>query len=398
MMMKRHCAHVISTNSNMTVLHICGDFILSKVHISLFSELDNLGIKQIVYVPVNYSNRNRKKTEYNFKVNGSRIIYSKPLKKLHRFLYGLKISSLVRELESLIDVSDVDIIHSSLLCNEGAVAYELSRKYNKKFISSVRNTDMNDYFRIFKWRIPYFKKIAKAAERLVFISPTYKDRFCQLFDNQLRNILSEKSNVVYNGVDPYYLQNQSRPNSLIANPVRIVTAGAFLPNKNLHGLILAADILKKRGIDLRLCLIGNNLATNNSNENYSKRILEMAKSRNWVEVLDAQPKEKLCEIYIQSDIFALISFHETFGLSYVEALSQGLPIVYTKGEGFDNVFNDGYVGKPAIADNPESIADSISDVISNYDQMTENIAKIDFEQFAWNAIAKRYKQLYLSLL
>ena len=33
-MMKRHCAHVISTNSNMTVLHICGDFILSKVHIS----------------------------------------------------------------------------------------------------------------------------------------------------------------------------------------------------------------------------------------------------------------------------------------------------------------------------------------------------------------------------
>lgn len=382
----------------MTVLHICGDFILSKVHISLYREIDNLGIRQIIYVPINYSNRNREKIEYDFKVNGSKIIYSKPLSKIHRFLYGWKISCLVKDIESHLDVSTVDIIHSSLLCNEGAIAYELSRKYNKKFISAVRNTDMNDYFRIFKWRIPYFKKIAKAAEQLVFISPTYKDRFCQIFGDKLRTVISEKSQVIYNGVNSYYLQNLSKPHSVVNNPVIIVTAGAFLPNKNLHGLISATDILINRGVELKLLLVGNNLATNNSSEDYSKRIVEMANSRSWIEVLDAQPKEKLCEIYRRSDIFALVSFHETFGLSYVEALSQGLPIVYTKDEGFDNVFPEGFVGKSAYADNPETIADSILNIISNYQQITSNVDNVDFDVFAWEKIAKRYIQLYSSLL
>ena len=40
------------------------------------------------------------------------------------------------------------------------------------------------------------------------------------------------------------------------------------------------------------------------------------------------------------------SFPETFGLVYVEAMSQGLPIIYTKGQGIDGYFEDGKVGYP----------------------------------------------------
>lgn len=38
------------------------------------------------------------------------------------------------------------------------------------------------------------------------------------------------------------------------------------------------------------------------------------------------------------------SHKETFGLVYAEAMSQGLPIIYTKNQGFDGQFPDGYVG------------------------------------------------------
>jgi len=38
------------------------------------------------------------------------------------------------------------------------------------------------------------------------------------------------------------------------------------------------------------------------------------------------------------------SITETFGLVYAEALSQGLPVLYTRGQGFDRQFEEGEVG------------------------------------------------------
>lgn len=51
-------------------------------------------------------------------------------------------------------------------------------------------------------------------------------------------------------------------------------------------------------------------------------------------------KKQLREAFSISDIFVMPSKPETFGLVYVEALSQGLPILYAKGEGFDGYFDE----------------------------------------------------------
>ena len=37
------------------------------------------------------------------------------------------------------------------------------------------------------------------------------------------------------------------------------------------------------------------------------------------------------------------SKYETFGLVYPEAMSRGIPIVYTKNQGFDKYFEDGEI-------------------------------------------------------
>ena len=39
-------------------------------------------------------------------------------------------------------------------------------------------------------------------------------------------------------------------------------------------------------------------------------------------------------------VFAMPSIFETFGLVYLEALSQNLPVVYTKGQGIDGMFDN----------------------------------------------------------
>ena len=100
----------------------------------------------------------------------------------------------------------------------------------------------------------------------------------------------------------------------------------------------------------------------------------------------------------QSDIFVMPSKPETFGLVYVEALSQNLPIVYTKGEGFDGFFPEGEVGYSAISGNVASIAEVIMKVIHNYPIIVNNITRLSLEKdFSWPLIATKYMKLYKML-
>src|SRR5690606_7569856 len=99
------------------------------------------------------------------------------------------------------------------------------------------------------------------------------------------------------------------------------------------------------------------------------------------------------------DIFVMTSIHETFGLSYAEALSQGLPIVYTKGQGFDGFYEEGQVGFGVDALSVESIANGIESVIENYNDLVQNVSQLDLAQsFDWNEIAKKYQNIYKSIL
>ena len=53
------------------------------------------------------------------------------------------------------------------------------------------------------------------------------------------------------------------------------------------------------------------------------------------------------------------SSNETFGLVFIEALSQSLPIIYTKGEGIDGYFKDDFIGKAVNSKDNQSIAYAI---------------------------------------
>ena len=48
--------------------------------------------------------------------------------------------------------------------------------------------------------------------------------------------------------------------------------------------------------------------------------------------------------YKSAHIFVMPSLTETFGIVFIEALSQGLPLIYTKGQGIDGYFPQGFVG------------------------------------------------------
>lgn len=93
----------------------------------------------------------------------------------------------------------------------------------------------------------------------------------------------------------------------------------------------------------------------------------------------------------ENDLFVMPSHSETFGLVYLEALSQGLPVLYTKGQGIDGVFTAS-VGEAVNSRSVSSIGDGIKKIIQKYDSYK---SIDDMSGYSWFSIAKKYKQIYL---
>ena len=94
-------------------------------------------------------------------------------------------------------------------------------------------------------------------------------------------------------------------------------------NKNIITTISAIEILLEKGCEIKLNVVG---------KIKDQKIFDKIKELEYVNYLGYVSKEELIKIYRKNDIFILPSIHETFGLVYAEAMSQGLPVIYTRGK------------------------------------------------------------------
>lgn len=380
----------------MHILHISNSYGGTEVYTQLIKSLDNLGVKQTVFVPLNPNNTARKGNFLiDFTVPGSSIIYSTRLNHYHRFLYGLKIRAIKNEIEKQVDVKSIDLIHAGLFCSDGAAAFELSKVYKIPYVVAVRNTDINSYYRRMWWRRWYFHRILSHAKKIIFISHQYRKALFELVKNSEIFDLKSKSVVVPNGLNSFYLINKIQQAKRIHSPVRIIYAGAINKGKNILEALKAVEILIDKGYLIEFIIIGKGLKYRKEDTGYLEKIRRMAFGKTWIHILDSLGKEELRNAFTEGDIFVMPSTPETFGIVYLEALSQGLPIVYARGQGFDGYYEGREIGFSVDPKDPTDIANKIKFIIDNYDKFALNVSRLDlYADFSWDKISQTYFNLY----
>ncbi len=116
-----------------------------------------------------------------------------------------------------------------------------------------------------------------------------------------------------------------------------------------------------------------------------------------VKFFGSVPFEKIPVYLHNATIFVRLSRSEGMGVSFVEALAAGLPIIGTPVGGIADIIIDGVTGLFAKVDDPDDAAEKIMRLLQDSrlsQSIVENGKKMLQERFLWNSIAKKYADIF----
>lgn len=364
---------------NMRVLHINSNYMHSRLHSELLNHLELLDVRNEVIMPRKVNDE--KHCIHN--LNLRNVYHKQFLKSKDRLFYFGKQKKIKKWIETLnLNIAQYDIVHAHTLFTDGYVAY----KSDKPYVVTVRNTDLNFFIRFYKHLLPLGRKIFKHAHTIIFLSESYKDKTIKALFKRSSEIeeISKKIVIIPNGINHFWINNQSLEKKKLSTQLNILCVSRVMKNKNIE--FLAKHLNDKTlGIVTNIYVIGEIL---------DDKYYEILSSYKHVHLLGKRSKEEIKSIMKRMDVFALVSFSETFGLVYLEALTQNLPLLYTKSEGFDRYFEDGCVGYAVSPSDADELINNMLNVISRYKEIQNNIAQIDKHKFSWYEAAGQYKKIY----
>ena len=368
----------------MRVLHININYSTRRLHQKLALALEKNGVDNIIFAPT----YDTKQTVIYIRDNE---VVSECFNKSDRYIFSLKQKKIYNSLLKNIDVRNIDIIHGHTLFSDGNVAYMLNKNFGIPYVVTIRNQDIYSFFK----KLFFLRKkgvdILLSADAIICLSESYKKTLLDKYvpKKYIREI-SSKIQIIPNGIDDFWFENKfnKAKNLNDEKNIRLLYVGEITQNKNITTTQKAMDILKEKGISCKLSIVGPvrdkeyfNKIIDNEHTTYHNRV----------------PKEELIDFYRDHDIFIMPSIHETFGLVYAEAMSQGLPIIYSKNQGFDGQFEDGEVGFAVDSLDYNQVSYRIKDIIDDYDRISENCLR-SFEKFDWRKISNEYKGIYESII
>lgn len=364
------------------ILYINGNYPYHSLHSELVYKLAEMGNDITVFAPMRGQEGNGL---YPCDHPRVRIIYSDCLNYTDRVLFIPKVKKIAKIIEQQVDMSEVDCILAGTVYSDGSVAYLLHRKYQIPFSVAVRETDVTYQMKFRPYLNGYIKHLLSEATKVIFLSPAYEQYFEKFKVDQNKFI------VIPNAVNDYWFQ-QRKNDRVLHDPCSLIFVGEISKRKNVATTIRVVAELINRNIKSDFHIIGSG-----SEEAQCRTLAKELNVEDRVFFHGWQDgKEKIKAFYDQSDIFVMLSHRETFGTVYIEALSQGLPVIFTRGQGIDGYFEEGSVGYSCNPTDVKSAADSIIRIMNQYSIISRQCIQ-QSDRFKWERVAEQYHEVICNM-
>lgn len=274
-----------------------------------------------------------------------------------------------------------DIIHAHYLFPDGNIAYNFHKVFKIPYAITFRNQDKKYLELISKANLDYkkAKKVLTHASSIITPNAGYKKFLEEEFHINCK--------IIPHGIEEEAFNIQTTKKK--EQELVITTVGDAIPTKNIDWVIKAVKSYKGTE-NIKLKIIGDGRLKEN--------LITLAKDSINIEFLGRIPRTEVLEIMSSSDIFALPSCKETFGMVYLEAAATQNAIIAFEGEGVWGNFTNNT--EMFFCNNYNQFEEQLHTLISDKNLRIALAEKAHTKAlgFQWKNISDRYLNMYQDII
>lgn len=277
------------------------------------------------------------KNDFNYCSSNIQIIYCKVKFKLSFFRRNI---IEIDEYEKIVNEFNPEIIHSHLYFAE-LICHESPRK-NIQYISHLHSNNLvfkKPLIKMF-WnkeliyryyeRIRLKRKYYKSNKKHIAISKDTFNYFKDNISNQSKNIW-----ILPNGINLERFKNTR--SKTLNSKISLVTVGNLFANKDQIFLLDVVNYIKNKKYSISLNIVGDGPELRNITERV--KFLKIEEN-----VIISGQKDLVEEELKESNFYVHSSNSEGFGLTIVEAMAAGLPVISYNAKGNKDIIKNGVNG------------------------------------------------------
>ncbi len=291
-------------------------------------------------------------------------------------------TSIGREVRSFLKSESFDIVHVHAALTP--VLPLLAVRYRTSPTVGTIHTDFqqNRFYEMFQRQC---QEILNHHDGIVAISPICVESMQRYFDIN--------ATVIPNGVDVDWFANGRLLPEMKDGTFTILFLGRFDPRNGLDTLINAYAMLRAQGIKARLVIAGDGPLR----PHYEK--LVPADLRGDVRFIGAINRERP-DVFASSDVFCYPARKGSFGITLLEAMAAGLPVVASNIRGFADLLRHGKDGLLFDQDNPQTLCDVLTRLAQDVDLRRRFAAcgRQRAAEFSWGKVSQSILAYYEQIL
>jgi D-inositol-3-phosphate glycosyltransferase len=253
-------------------------------------------------------------------------------------------------------------------------------------------------------RIDIEKRIVKEADFMIGECPQDKTDLVKYYDANPARIAIIPCGFSSEEFYPVEKEAARKRLGLDTNEKILLQLGRMVPRKGVDNVIRAVALLKNKGCDCRLLVVGGEADTQYVDADPEiNRLRQIAVSES---VLDRitfagrKNREELKYYYSSADIFITTPWYEPFGITPLEAMACRVPVIGSNVGGIKFSVADGETGFLVPPKDPEAVAEKAAILLNDdalLDSMKKNALKRVHMMFTWQNVCDQLKELYVNV-
>ncbi|MDB4920742.1 glycosyltransferase family 1 protein [Mucilaginibacter sp.] len=185
----------------------------------------------------------------------------------------------------------------------------------------------------------------------------------------------------------------------------VLQLGRMVPRKGVDNVVKAIAKLKANGKKVKLVIVGGESEYPDPQSSPElSRLYSIAQAH---DVLDhihfagRKGRDELKYYYSAADVFVTTPWYEPFGITPLEAMACGTPVIGANVGGIKYSVVDGETGALVTPDDPDELADKVNELIFDKDRLQrlgQNAIERVNRYFTWTNVAEKVSSVYENIM